>query len=107
MIWINLLENAIQYSCATSKVIVRVQRNGAGFARVSVEDSGPGIPAAELPNIFERFHRGDPSRARSTGGFGLGLAIAKAIVEAYGGRIEARRRHERGTEVCIDLPVNA
>ena len=107
LIWINLLENAIQYSSATSKVIVRVQRNGAGFARVSVEDSGSGIPAAELPNIFDRFHRGDPSRARSTGGFGLGLAIAKAIVEAYGGRIEARRRHERGTEVCIDLPVNS
>lgn len=107
LIWINLLENAIQYSPAASKVALRVQRNGAGFARVSIEDSGPGIPPSELPHIFERFHRGDPSRARSTGGFGLGLAISKALVEAYGGRIEARNRHEQGAEVRVELPAES
>jgi len=105
LIWTNLLENAIQYSPAKSKVTVRVDGNGAGVARVSVEDCGPGIPPAELPLIFERFHRGDRSRARSTGGFGLGLAISKALVEAYGGRIEAHNRHERGTEMRVELPV--
>ena len=107
LIWTNLLENAIQYSPAASKVVVRVQRNGSGFARVSIEDSGPGIPPNELPHIFDRFRRGDPSRSRSTGGFGLGLAISKALVEAYGGRIEARNRPEQGTEIRVELPAES
>jgi signal transduction histidine kinase len=107
LIWTNLLENAIQYSPPASKVVMRVQGNGSGFTQVSIEDSGPGIPPTELPHIFERFHRGDPSRARSTGGFGLGLAISKTLVEAYGGRIEARNRHERGAEVCVELPAES
>jgi len=107
LIWTNLLENAIQYSPAKSKVTVRVDGNGAGVARVSVEDCGPGISAAEMPFIFERFHRGDRSRARSTGGFGLGLAISKALVEAYGGRIEAHNLRERGTEMRVELPVES
>jgi signal transduction histidine kinase len=107
LIWINLLENAIHYSPAGSKVLLRVERNGGAFARVSVEDSGPGIPPAELPRIFERFRRADPSRARSSGGFGLGLAISKALVDAYGGRIEARNRAEGGAEIRVELPSEA
>ena len=105
LIWVNLLENAVQYSPAGSKVALRVQRNGGGTVIVSAEDSGPGIPADELPHIFERFHRGDPSRSRCTGGFGLGLAICKALVTAYGGRIEAINRPTQGTEVRVELPV--
>ncbi len=111
LIWINLLENAVQYSPAGSKVVLRVTSNGSGngngasaSAQVSVEDSGCGVPPAELPYIFERFHRGDPSRARSTGGFGLGLAICKALVEAYGGRIEAANRDGQGTVVRVEFP---
>jgi signal transduction histidine kinase len=107
LIWINLLENAIQYSPAGSKVFVRVGRNGGEFARVSIEDSGPGIPTAELSRIFERFHRADSSRARSSGGFGLGLAISKALVDAYGGRIEARNRAQGGAEIVVDLPAGS
>jgi signal transduction histidine kinase len=107
LIWINLLENAIQYSPAGSKVVVRVARNGDGFAQVSIEDSGPGIPVAELPLIFERFHRADASRARSSGGFGLGLSISKALVDAYGGHIEARNRAEGGAEILVELPAES
>jgi signal transduction histidine kinase len=104
LIWVNLLENAVQYGPVGSKVAVRIQRDGAAGTSVSVEDSGPGVEPKELPYIFERFRRGDPSRARSTGGFGLGLAICKALVEAYGGRIEAINRPERGTAIRVSFP---
>jgi signal transduction histidine kinase len=104
LIWVNLLENAVQYGPVGSKVAVRIQRDGAAGTTVSVEDSGPGVEPKELPYIFERFRRGDPSRARSTGGFGLGLAICKALVEAYGGRIEAINRPERGTAIRVFFP---
>jgi signal transduction histidine kinase len=105
LIWVNLLENAVQYGPAGSKVAMRIQRDGDLAATVSVEDSGPGVELKELPYIFERFRRGDPSRARSTGGFGLGLAICKALVEAYGGHIEAINRPERGTSIRVQLPA--
>jgi len=105
LIWVNLLENAVQYSPAGSKVALRVEREGLAAAVVAVQDSGPGIPPEELPHIFERFHRGDPSRARETGGFGLGLAICKALVTAYSGQIEAFNRSVCGTEVRVQLPV--
>ena len=112
LIWVNLLENAVQHSPGGSTVAVRIQhrpqRNGGQpSACVSVEDLGPGIPPAALPHIFERFRRGDPSRARSTGGFGLGLAICKALVTAYGGQIEALNRPGSGTEVRVLLPVDS
>ena len=108
LIWVNLLENAVQYGPSGSKVAIRIQRDGAAgasVATVSVEDSGPGVEPKELPYIFDRFRRGDPSRARSTGGFGLGLAICKALVEAYGGHIEATNRPERGTAIRVQLPA--
>lgn len=105
LIWVNLLENAVQYGPVGSKVAVRIQRDGPAGTSVSVEDSGPGVAPKELPYIFERFRRGDPSRARSTGGFGLGLAICKALVEAYGGRIEAINRPERGTAIRVSFPA--
>jgi signal transduction histidine kinase len=106
LVWLNLLENAVRYSPAGSKVTVHVQSDGGNVAEVSVRDSGPGIPPAELPHIFERFHRGDPSRARSTGGFGLGLAICKTLVEAYGGKIDIMNLPLEGTEVRVKLPVD-
>jgi signal transduction histidine kinase len=107
LIWVNLLENAVQYSPAGSKVTVRIDRDASAGVCISVEDSGPGIPPEELPYIFERFRRGDPSRARATGGFGLGLAICKALVTALGGRIEAANRPGTGTRVCVQLPASA
>jgi signal transduction histidine kinase len=107
LIWLNLLENAVQYSPEDSTVTLRVRRNGGAMVEVSVMDSGPGIPAAELPHIFERFHRGDPSRARSTGGFGLGLAICKALVDAYNGTIEAINLPGQGTQMRVQLPAES
>ena len=105
LIWVNLLENALLYSPAGSSVAIRVIRNGGATACVCVQDSGPGIPEEQLPHVFQRFYRGDPSRARSTGGFGLGLAICKAMVTAYGGQIEALNRQGQGTEMRVQLPI--
>jgi len=107
LIWLNLLENAVQYSPEGSTVTLRVRRNGGAMVEVSVMDSGPGIPPEELPHIFERFHRGDPSRSRSTGGFGLGLAICKALVDAYNGTIEAINLPGQGTQMRVQLPAES
>lgn len=105
LVWINLLENAVRYSPHGATVNVQVGRSDHR-ARVVVEDQGPGIPAEELPLIFERFHRGDSSRTSETGGFGLGLAIAKALVEAYGGSITPESAVGQGTRMIVDLPLN-
>ena len=107
LIWINLLENAVRYSPPGANVIMRIARNGGGKTSVSVEDSGPGIPPEELPHVFERFRRADPSRSRLTGGFGLGLAICKGIVAAYGGSIAVANQSVQGTEVRVELPLQA
>jgi signal transduction histidine kinase len=104
LVWVNLLENAIRYSPPGATVEIQVSRdNGSGT--VVVEDHGPGIPEKDLPHIFERFRRADPSRTRETGGFGLGLAIAKALVEAYGGTITPESTLGRGTRMTVTLPT--
>ncbi len=105
LVWINLLENAVRYSPEGATVTVNVSR-GDHTARIVVEDQGPGIAAEELSLIFQRFHRGDASRNRETGGFGLGLAIAKAVVEAYGGTITPESAAGRGTRMIVDLPLS-
>jgi two-component system OmpR family sensor kinase len=69
-----------------------------------VSDNGPGVAPEHLPHIFDRFYRGDPSRDRATGGAGLGLAVAKNLVELHGGRIEARSEPGRGAAFHIHLP---
>jgi signal transduction histidine kinase len=71
-----------------------------------VEDHGEGIPQSDLHRVFERFHRADASRARDTGRFGLGLAISKALVEAYGGKIRAESELGRGTRMIVELPLS-
>lgn len=106
LVWQNLLENAVRYSPEGGVVKVAVRRTDGGPARIIVEDHGVGIPAEDLPHVFERFYRGDPSRTRATGGFGLGLAIAKALVEAYGGTITAENAPSQGTRMTVELPLN-
>ena len=76
-------------------------------ARVTVADRGPGIPEAELDRMFEPFERHEPSRSRSTGGLGLGLAIARSIAQAHGGSISAENRAGGGLAVTVDLPAAA
>jgi signal transduction histidine kinase len=104
LVWTNLLENAVRYSPEGASVEVTVSRND-GRARVVFQDHGAGISASDLPHIFDRFYRGDPSRTRATGGFGLGLAIAKALVEVYGGSISAESVPGKGTRMTVELPV--
>ena len=106
LVWGNLLENAIQYSPPGSSVQMTVVGVDTG-AEVSVKDHGQGIPAAEIPFIFDRFRRADTSRARNTGGYGLGLAISKAIVEAYGGTIRVESEVGIGTTMTVQLPANS
>jgi len=104
LVWTNLLENAVRYSPQGSSVEVAVTHDDQS-ATVTFQDRGAGISAADLPHIFDRFYRGDPSRTRATGGFGLGLAIAKALVEAYGGNITAQSAPGQGMRMTVELPV--
>lgn len=96
-----LLENALIYSPAGSRIRVGVTAK-PGWAQLSVRDQGPGIPAEDLPHLFERFYRG--ARATQTEGTGLGLAIAEQIVALHAGRIEAHSRAD-GAEFLVALPL--
>ncbi len=100
----NLLSNALRYVPQGGKVVIRAEE-GAGEIRISVSDDGPGIPARELPHLFERFWRGDKARRRATGGSGLGLTIAKSLVEAHGGRIWVESEEGKGTTFTFTLPI--
>ena len=106
LVWTNLLENAVRYSPEGSKVEVTLTQAAPNMALLTFKDHGVGIPADELPHIFERFYRGDPSRTRATGGFGLGLAMAKALIEAYGGTISAKSTPGKGTCLTVQLPLS-
>ena len=101
---LNLLENALAHTPAGGRINI-VANPGPGFVEVSVSDTGEGIPADEIDNIFERFHRVDKSRSRSTGGSGLGLTIARYIVEEHQGKIWARSEPGKGSRFSFTLPV--
>ena len=89
-----------------SRVLVTVSEHDHS-AEVKVQDWGTGIAESELAHIFERFHRADVSRTRETGGYGLGLAITKAMVSAYRGTIVAESRVGEGTVMTVRLPLEA
>jgi signal transduction histidine kinase len=105
LVWTNLLENAVRYSAEGKPVEVLVQGKNGGPAQVVFADHGAGIAESDLPHIFDRFYRGDPSRTRATGGFGLGLAIAKAMIEAYGWTIRAESTLGEGTRMTVEIPA--
>jgi signal transduction histidine kinase len=100
---INLLSNALKYTPAGGAVDVSVDVRPSG-TEIRVADTGVGIDSQDIPRLFERFYRADNSRSRATGGAGIGLSIAKAIVEAHGGTISAASQTGRGSEFCIMLP---
>ena len=101
----NLIGNAVKFSAPGGRIVVRVGEEGR-FLHTSVADSGPGIPAAELSALFRPFYRGSaplPPGERSTG---LGLPIARRIVEAHGGRIGVESDVGRGSTFWFTLPRN-
>ena len=101
----NLLENAILHTPQSGQVTVLAEVVGTSAARVTVADTGVGIPVEELSQVFERFYRVDPSRTRSTGGAGLGLTIAKQLVEAHGGTIHVESEPGSGSRFVFELPL--
>ena len=99
----NLVRNAITHTPEGGLVAIEVKPLETGPVEVSVSDTGPGIPAEETEKIFERFYRTDASRTRSTGGFGLGLAIAREMVDAMGGRISVDSAPGQGSRFSVIL----
>jgi signal transduction histidine kinase len=100
-----LIENAVNHTRESDTIEVAIRRRGAR-ALISVRDTGVGIPAADLDHIFDRFARADPGRSRHTGGFGLGLSIVKAIVDAHGGEVHVASAVGVGTTFEILLPLS-
>jgi two-component system sensor histidine kinase BaeS len=124
----NLVANALTHTPRGGRVTLRAVRDegaggaaGAGAAayaaadapagapavRFEVRDTGEGIPTEHLPHVFDRFYRADPSRARATGGAGLGLSIVRHLVEAHGGRVAVASAPGAGTVVSFTIPVRA
>lgn len=103
---VNLIGNAINYTPSGGVVTVSLGKSN-NQSKLIVHDTGPGIPAEDLPHVFERFYRGEKSRTRSREGkgFGLGLSIAYWIVRNHGGRIEVDSKEGQGTSFCVWLPL--
>jgi heavy metal sensor kinase len=105
-LFMNLLDNAISYTPAPGTVSVSFRREGQ-MAVVAITDTGIGIPAEDIPFIFERFYRVDKSRSRAEGGSGLGLAICRHIAEAHGGKIEVESQVGAGSTFSVWLPLQS
>jgi heavy metal sensor kinase len=109
MALVNLLDNAVKYSPAGSSIHVSLHIVGsdtgpAQFIELAIQDEGPGIPEGARQRVFDRFYRLDEARSRDSGGFGLGLPIAKWAVEAHGGTINVKASFPTGAIFCIKLP---
>lgn len=103
---VNILSNAVKYTPSGGHIRLSACVPGENRVRITVEDDGVGIPAADVPRLFERFYRVDKARSRAAGGTGLGLAIAKEIVEQHEGKIALASEYGKGTIVTITLPTN-
>ncbi len=104
----NLLDNALRHTPPGGEIVVRLDPDAQREeVRVTVRDTGRGIPEEHLPNVFERFYRADHARTRTDGGSGIGLAVAKQLVEAHGGRIWAESQLGEGTTFGFVLPAGS
>ena len=101
----NLVNNAFRYTSKNGEIALSAQSQEQAML-LKVQDTGAGIAPDDLPHIFERFYRVDKARQRDNGQSGLGLAIAKSIVEAHGGTISAESELGQGTTFSIELPVS-
>ena len=100
----NILDNAVKFSPAGSGVRVGISTEGLE-ALIEVSDDGPGVAPDELPRLFDRFHRGSAARASDAPGFGLGLAISRAVIEREGGSISVDNTGVGGARFSIRLPL--
>ncbi len=100
----NVLRNALFYTPPGTGVEAQLAQAG-GMARVAVRDHGPGVPETALPHLFDPFYRVDESRARHTGGAGMGLAIVARAVALHGGRVWAENAAPSGLLIAIELPL--
>jgi signal transduction histidine kinase len=100
----NLLSNAVRHTPPGGSVTVSAQRDGGGW-QIAVADTGPGVPAALRPRLFDRFSRGDGARRRDSGGAGLGLSLCAAIAAAHGGDIAIDDTAPGGARFVVRLPA--
>jgi signal transduction histidine kinase len=100
----NLVKNALQYTDPGGRVTIKTGED-AGYLKVSVTDNGIGIPAKDLPRVFERFFQVETHLTRRYGGMGLGLSVAKAMIELHGGRIWAESEVGKGSTFTFLLPI--
>jgi two-component system OmpR family sensor kinase len=104
LVFANVLDNAVKFSAPGGQVVVDAASEGPEVV-VAVSDAGPGIPADELPHVFERFYRGRAARAKDTRGFGLGLAISRSVVENHGGQLSVESAAGCGATFRVRFPV--
>ena len=103
---LNLIDNAVKYNRINGKIAISLTRQN-GQAKISVADTGIGIPGREIPRIFDRFYRVDRARSRELGGSGLGLSIVQWIVQAHHGTINVASEINKGSEFSIFSPISS
>jgi len=103
---VNLLDNAVKFNRPSGEVLLEVTRSGDGRVRISITDTGIGIPYDDLPRIFERFYRVDKARSREVGGTGLGLSIVKHIIERMNGTVSVESQLGKGSTFTLLLPAS-
>jgi two-component system phosphate regulon sensor histidine kinase PhoR len=101
---VNLLDNAVKFNRPGGEVRIEAVSAGHGHARVTISDTGIGIPSEDQPRIFERFYRVDKARSRAVGGTGLGLSIVKHVIERMGGSVALESQLGKGSKFTITLP---